>query len=202
MNIITVSRQFGSGGRELAKRMADILEYDYYDNEILSQLAHKKGIDEAYASSLLTSGAKNVAVTFGRTFTGAVSGNAVKTELLVAQKEIIESIAALGRNCIIVGRCADVILKDKNPLNIFVCADINSRIDRCASREEDTPKSRKEYERIIRSIDKERAWVRSVMSSGEWGSPLEYDLVVNSSNKDIKRLAEYLTQYAKEWFLK
>lgn len=200
MNIITVSRQFGSGGRELAKRMADILNYDYYDNEILSELAHKKGMDESYVSSVLTGGTKNVAVTFGRSFAGTVAASK-KTELLVAQKEIIENIAAQERNCIIVGRCADVILKDKKPLNIFVCADIDARIDRCVKREVNSKKvSRKDFEKQILAIDRERARVRAVMSSGEWGNPLEYDLVINSTDREIKRLAAFTAQFAKGWF--
>ena len=152
MNIITVSRQFSSGGREIAKRLADALGYDYYDKEIISEIAKNKSLDEKYVENTL--GIKAIPLHFARSFTFAYASTA-KSELLVEEKRIIDEIASKGRDFIIVGRNADILLKDYNPLNIFVCADMESKIKRCLEKStEDKKPSVKEIEKQINKIDK------------------------------------------------
>lgn len=104
MNIITISREFGSGGRELGKRLADLLKYDYYDREIIASVAEKSGMDAAYVENTLNNhGWKNQVITFRGTLGGASYVQSSKVALLLEQKKVIEQIAELGRNCIIVG---------------------------------------------------------------------------------------------------
>lgn len=118
MRIITISREFGSGGREPGKRLADILGFDYYDSEIISAVAQNSGLDIHYVENKLTGhGWQSFPITFSRTIGSVGYIQSSKANLLLEQKKVIERIASLGRNCVIVGRNADVILKRHRPFN-------------------------------------------------------------------------------------
>ena len=135
MKIITVSREFGSGGRELGKRLAEELGFDYYDREIITSIAKNSGLDEGYVEATLNSGGwQSIPLTFGNSFLSIPVFQAAKTNLLLEQKKVLESIAASGRDAVIVGRNADVILEKYKPFNIFVCAEMLSRVSRCFDR--------------------------------------------------------------------
>ncbi len=124
MKIITISREFGSGGRELGKRLADFMGYDYYDSEIIAAVAQKSGMDEKYVENTLSNhGWQNHTITFRGTLGSSAYMQASKINLLLEQKKVIEEIAAMGKDCIIVGRNADMILKEYHPFNIFVSLD-------------------------------------------------------------------------------
>ncbi len=202
MNIITISRQFSSGGRELGKRLADILGYDYYDREIISAVAKEQGMDEDYVESTLDNhGWRTIPITYRCSFASNVSVSLEQIEILVKQNEVIKKIAKLGRNCIIVGRNADVILEEYKPFNIFVCADMESKVERCLKRAADNERlTVREVEQNIRRIDKNRARTRAIMSSSPWGKPESYHLTVNTTGKEIKQLAPIVAAYAKGWF--
>ena len=117
MKIITISREFGSGGRELGKRLADFLGFDYYDSEIIAAVAKNSGMDEKYVEKTLGNhGWQNQPITFRGTFGSASYMQSSKINLLLEQKKVIEEIAALGKDCVIVGRNADIILKEYQPL--------------------------------------------------------------------------------------
>lgn len=116
MKVITISREFGSGGRELGKRLADELGFDYYDKEIITAIAQGQGLDENYVEKALEHHIwRSVPLAFGRSFTGAVALQSTQTSLLLEQKRVIERIAEAGKNCVIVGRNADFILRDVHP---------------------------------------------------------------------------------------
>ena len=191
MKIITISRQFGSGGRELGKRLADLLGFDYYDKEILEEIAKNKKLDKDYVEKSLTSvSLKNIPISFGRTI--ITSYNNVSTDLMIEERKIIEEIATQGKDFIIVGRNADVILEKYNPFNIFVCANLDARVDRCLSHiREDEKNDRKSMEKSIKKIDKERVRTRTIVTEKEWGEPSSYHMVINTSGKDIKSLSKF-----------
>lgn len=112
MRIITISREFGSGGRELGKRIAGILGFDYYDREIVTAISRSKGLDADYVERALDLPAgQRIPVTFRRSFTEATVMNGPQISLLLEQKKVIENIASIGKDLVIVGRNADVILK-------------------------------------------------------------------------------------------
>lgn len=171
MRIITISREFGSGGRELGKRLADYLECDYYDSEIISMVAKKSGMDSDYVDNTLSNhGWKNQSITFRSTIGSAAYMQASRVNLLLEQKQVIEGIAALGKDCIIVGRNADVILKEYSPFNIFVCADKEAKLKRCRERAaEDEKFTDKELLHRMKQIDKVRSETREIMSDMAWG---------------------------------
>ncbi len=198
MNIITVSRQFSSGGRELAKRLADALGYDYYDKEIISQIAKNKSLDEGYIEDSF--GIKAIPLHFARSFTFAYASTA-KSAILVEEKIVIDEIAKKGKDFIIVGRNADLLLRDYSPLNIFVCADTESKIKRCLEKSPNGEKpSVKEIERQITKIDKNRASVRSIISETKWGECTNYHMTINTTGWQIKELVPVAVKLADLYF--
>ena len=199
MNIITVSREFGSGGRELCKRMADVLGWDYYDREIIDAVAKEEGLDADYVNAVLERHEWwSVPITFHRTFTVT---NAPNTDLLVQEKKVIERIAEAGRNCILVGRNADFFLRSYDPCRIFVCAETEAKIRRCRERaEEQEGLSDREIERQIRRIDRSRAANRELVAGDRWGERSAYHLTVNTTDWNLKELAPAVAEVAVRYF--
>lgn len=200
MRIVTISREFGSGGRELGRRLADLLEYDYYDKEIITAIAANQNLDEEYVARTLDNhGWENIPLSFRHTLISNTTS--MQTALLIEQKKIIEQIAKAGKDCVIVGRNADVLLSEYNLFNIFVCADMDAKVRRClgmADKGENL--SRKELERKIRSIDKKRSQTREMITESKWGDPASYHLVVNTTDWTIKELAPAVKAFIECWF--
>ena len=137
MRIITISRQFGSGGRELGKRLSDLLGWDYYDKEIIETLAQERGMSpEDVRFALSHHGWHNVQLTYKNSFSHLGFDHDARTQLLRRQGEIIRAIAEAGNDCVIVGRDADVILQEYHPFRVYVCADLQARLARCMVHEE------------------------------------------------------------------
>lgn len=198
MRIITISREFGSGGRELGKRLSDLLKIDYYDREIITAIAEDKGIN---INRLENHNWRAVPLTYRSSFRGSVMMQSSQTKLLVDQKKVIDSIAELGKDFIIVGRNADVLLAKYEPFNIFVCADMESKIQRCMERaREGENLSKKEIMQNIKRIDKNRAHTREIVSGSTWGDRNNYHLVVNTSQWQIKELTPCVAAFAAGWF--
>ena len=201
MRIITISRQFGSGGRELGKRLADRLGWDYYDKEILTALAEGQGLDRDYVKKTLANhGWQNLQLTYRNSFDHLLVNPGLHTQLLVRQREILQEIAAMGSDCIIVGRDADVILQDYRPFRIFACADMEARIRRCLAFERKKPRAQrlteKEIARNIRRIDKNRARTREILTGKHRGDASAFDLTVNTTRWDLKRLTDAVADFA------
>lgn len=202
MNIITISREFGSGGRELGKRLADIKGYDYYDSEIIAAVAKKSGMDEAYIENTLSNhGWRNQAITFRGTLASSAYVESSKVQLLLEQKEVITGIAQMGKDCVIVGRNADVILREYEPLNIFVCASAEAKPKRCRERASAGENlSEKELLRRMKRIDGVRRQTRELMTGSQWGQRDAYQLIVNTTQWEIKQLAQAVAYLADCWF--
>lgn len=199
MNLITISREFGSGGRELGKRLADALEYAYYDREILTALAEDTRMDPDYLERVLEQGtfSSMYPVTFGRTFSYHTSRT---TELLARQTKLLRMLAD-KHNCVLVGRNANVILEDRHPLRIFVYADMATKIKRCRAREQSgTLLTDQEYEKQIRRVDKQRAKTHALLCPYPWGDVRGYDLCINTSGVEIKEMIPSICAYAAKWF--
>lgn len=202
MKIITISREFGSGGRELGKRLADELGFVYYDREIISAIAEKYGLDEVYVENALDRPVvQSIPLNFRQSFTIPTVQIRVQVNLMLEQKRVLDEIVKAGKDCVIVGRNANILLIKENPLNLFVCADMDSKVRRC---EERAPQgehlSRRQLERKIREIDRNRARTRELVSGSKWGDPKQYHLVVNTSGWQIKELVPAVADYARRWF--
>ncbi len=205
MRIITISRQFGSGGREMGKRLADLLGWDYYDKEIIQALSEKQGLDPEYVHKVLSGhGWHQYQLTYRNSFRQPISGTWRHTEVLVRQREILQEIAEEGNDCVIVGRDADVILHEHNPFRIYVCAEMESRIARCARYEEKKePAERlteKEILRNIRRIDRNRRRIREILTGKTVGDGSSFDLTVNATNWEIRKLAQAVADFSQRWF--
>lgn len=179
--LITIGRQFGSGGREIGKKLARELEIPYYDKELLAVAAKESGLaldflqdmDEKHPHSLLYS------LCVGRP--NLVLGNcniSVERMASKAQREAVLHVASQG-SCVIVGRGADYILRNEARLfRVFVSADIDFRIQRVVKRDgisEDEARDR------IRSMDKARSAYYNFNTEQKWGAVQNYDLCLNVS---------------------
>lgn len=196
--IITVSRQFGSGGREVGKRLADALGLTYYDKELVTEISNHTDLNESYVSSVLESGGfRNYAFTFGRTMPFVSTTPAPVTDVLVAQQKIIKAIGEKG-NCVIVGRSADVILKDFKPFRLFIYADNDSKIARCRARApEGEHYTDKQMIRRFKEIDSGRRKLHDLLGIHPWGDKAGYDLMINTTNVNIKAIIPALAEYIK-----
>lgn len=191
--IITIGRQFGSGGRELGKRLAEKLGVAYYDKEIISAIAQKSGMAEAYVNSFVEKRINYYPITVGNTFAGTVNyqpDNGVYT----AQSNAIRELAMKG-DCVIIGRCADYILEDLRPLNLFVQADMEHRVARCREKAplgEDMEE--KELRKRIQSVDKHRAKYYNFFTGRDWGKMENYHLCIDTSGMEIKNIIPQLAE--------
>lgn len=188
--VITVARQFGSGGRELGRRLAEELGIEYYDNEILSEIAKHTSLAEQYVQSVVERTPHSLMpITIGRSF-ACVDNYGLRQVQSVyqAQSEIIRELAEKS-DCVIIGRCADYILRDSHPVRLFVYAQMDSRIKRCMEREQGADTlSEKEIRRRILDMDKNRAKYYEFYTGNTWGDKLNYDLCINTTDKVIKQL--------------
>lgn len=202
MRIITISREFGSGGRELGKRLADLMETDYYDSEIITVVAQNSGMDTEYVEKKPANhGWQSFPITYRGTLGSASYVQSSSVSLLLQQKKVIEEIAGMGKDCIIVGRNADVILASHKPFNIFACAEKDAKVKRCMERKPaDEKLNEKDLTHKMRQIDKMRSQTRAIMSGSEWGQRDAYHLTVNTTNWNIKELAPAVAEFANRWF--
>ena len=202
MRVITISREFGSGGRELGKRLADQLGFDYYDRQIISSIANTNNLDEDYVERTLEQRSwATIPYSFRHSFAMSAVIQPPQIGLLQAQREVIEGIVGTGRDCVVVGRNADVFLEKQRPFKIFVCAAMEARVARCIERaSEDEQLTPRQIEQNIRRIDKNRAKTREMIAFGKWGDPASYDLTVNTTNWDIKALTPAVADFALRWF--
>ena len=199
--IITISREFGSGGRELGKRMSDILGYSYYDRETVTEIAKRMKKDETYVSTAFEKGVfLGVPIHYNQTLAYVSPQEQDKIDLFVETKNLLTEFAEKG-NCIIVGRAAGIFLHEYQPFNIFVYADMAHRVQRCLERtHEYETYTIEELEDKIRRIDKDRANYYGLVSKKPWGDKSGYHLCINTGGREIKQLAPMVATYAKEWF--
>ena len=197
--IITIGREFGSGGRELGRRVARELGFDYYDKEILSEIAKHTSLSEEYVQQVVENQPRQLfPITVGRSFLYVDTQSLQQaSNVFRAQQEIIREMAERS-DCVIVGRCADYILRDLKPFRIFVYADLQSRIERCRARApEGEHLSDKEYRQQIQSVDKSRARYYDFYTDMKWGDKLNYELCINTTGQDIPTLAAVVAKLFK-----
>lgn len=198
--IITISREFGSGGREIGKRLADELGLAYYDGEIITLIAKETGMSEEYIQNISEKGVYPYTYQFAKSFLNSSPVQNSQIQVLVKQNEIIKKIASKG-NCVIVGRAANVILKGEDTIDLFIYADMKSKIARCKQKaDENENLSEKELEKKIIEVSKNREKFHNIVSNEEWGKKENYDLCINTSGVDIKSIITPLKMYIENWF--
>lgn len=200
MKIITISREFGSGGRELGKRLSEALRIPCYDHEIIDMVAEQHGFDKDYVAKISE---KDIRIFYPSTIAHRfISPHPViqqKLQIVNEEHNIIKQLALQG-DCAIVGRCA-VELSEMNPLNIFVYANQQSKVERCKQRAKKNEHfSEKELLKKIKQIDKERAAYRELFTESGWGKKESYHLCINTSGKEIKKLIPAIAEYVQLWY--
>lgn len=200
--IITVSRQFGSGGREVGKRLAEALGIAYYDREIITAVAQRSGLAEEYIASISERGVSAYyPITFGHTFSYSAGIIDPQVEVMSEQNKLLKSLAQKG-DCLIVGRCADVVLREYEPFNLFIYADPDSKVERCRARQSEDEKklSDGELKRRMAKVDKDRSRYRALLTDSRWGDPAAYHLCVNTTGWDMHALVNTLSPLVNGWF--
>lgn len=201
--ILTVSREFGSGGREVGKRLAESLGVAYYDREIITAVAQKSGLAEEYIASISERGVNAYyPITFGHTFSYSAGIIDPQVEVMAEQNKLLKSLAQKG-DCVIVGRCADIVLREENPFNLFVYADLDSKLARCKARQgEGEALNDSELKRRMAKVDKDRARYRALLADTRWGDKAAYHLCVNTTGWDMRQLVDGLAPMVRAWFEK
>jgi len=191
--IITISRQFGSGGRTVGKLAAEKLGIDYYDRELVRKVAMETGFDERYIEQQGEYAPSKSALGFAfaaRGTAGSGSGLSVGDYLWIAQAKVIQEIAEKGP-CVIVGRCADYILKERGDLlRCFIHADMDFRAHRIVKlygEAEDSPKKR------LEDKDKKRRVYCKHYTGLEWGDFRHSDIALDSGKFGIEKCVEIIT---------
>ncbi len=198
--IITIGREFGSGGRELGRRLSEALGIAYYDQEIVSEIARRTEMSEQYVQSIVENRPSfSFPIHIGRSFCPMPSP-ALEQSLAVYQEQsrIIMEMAQKS-DCVIVGRCGDYILRDFEPFRIFVYADLESRMERCrAKAPEDEKMTDRELKQHILGIDRKRAKYYEFYTGHKWGDRLNFDLCINTSRTVIKEIVPVLARLFEE----
>lgn len=188
--VITIGRQFGAGGRELGKRLAEAMGIAYYDKELLAMEAKNSGLseeflqqqDEKQVHSLLFSlvmGTRNL------------TGKPTLEEMVdSAQREAILSAAEQG-SCIIVGRYADAVLPRERIFRVFVAAEEEQRVQRICARD---GIGRQEAKEKMSRIDRSRAYYYEYHTQKKWGYAQNYDLCINLSKISMDQAVQMILQ--------
>lgn len=198
--IITIGREFGSGGRELARRLSEELGFAYYDQEILREIAARTKLSESYVRAIVEhSPISSYPIHVVRSFHPVMSPIMDQTNKVCQEQTAIIKEMAEKSDCIIVGRCADYILRDFNPIRIFVYAEMKVKIKRCREKSTDAESlTDKELEKQIKSIDKNRKKYYDFYTGQEWGNRTNYDILLNTTNINLKDIAHEMAALIRE----
>ena len=190
--IITISRQFGSGGRTVGRKVAEKLGIPFYDKELVEQIALESGFAPKFVeeNGEHSPGKTLLSYAFApQGMPGVMKGMSTADFLWHIQCDVILHLADQG-SCVIVGRNADYILKDrKDVLNVYIYADMEYRADRIVRLYGDSEKS---PEARLKEKDKRRTANYQHYTGREWGAAENYDLCINTSKVDIEKAVELI----------
>ncbi|MBQ8880453.1 MAG: cytidylate kinase-like family protein [Clostridia bacterium] len=200
--IITIARQYGSGGREIGERVAELLGIPLYDKEIITDAASKGDLnaevirksEETAANSLLYTLAMGSNIAGGAMHFGYKMP--LSDKLFILQSDVIKGYAREG-SCVIIGRCSDYVLRDEeNILRLFIYGDLDHRQKRVAERHPEL-KSASVID-VINKTDKRRASYYNFYTGGKWGKYDNYDMAINSSALGIEETARIIEVIARK----
>ena len=198
--VITIGREFGSGGHEIGMKLAERLGIKCYDKELLELAAKESGLckelfasqDEKPTNSFLYS---LVMDTYSLGYSNSYVDMPINHKVFLAQFDAIKKIAA-NESCVIVGRCADYALAS-NPdcLSMFVHADMDDRIKRVSKREDVTESKAKD---MIQKRDKQRSSYYNYYTCKKWGDSRSYDLTLNTSKITPEACVDIILDFRKK----
>ncbi len=197
--VITISRQFGSGGHEVGERLARELNVPFYDKALIAMAAKQSGLseevfanaDEKATSSLLYSMVMG-SYSFGARVPG-INEMPINDKLFIIQTDIIKKAAAEGP-CVVIGRCADYILREhENCLNVFIHANKEDRIRRSIAKKDCEERKASDF---VTKKDKQRANYYNFYSNKRWDDLQNYDITIDTSRFSIDQAVGMLIDAA------
>lgn len=209
--IITISREYGSGGRLIGKLVAENLGYSFFDREIIDMAAQESGLSPEFIKKTeqnLSSGFL-YNLLLGTSYSGSngtpssLNGNQMlplADQVFNAERKVILDLAKKGF-CVIVGRCADYILNtseeidSKELLNVFIYGDLEEKLKRIEELYKEPEQAAK---KTIQQIDKRRANHYNTFTEATWGDRKNYDLMINSSTAGIEETARIIAEIARK----
>jgi len=196
--VITIARQYGSGGRAIGRALAETLKIPFYDKELINIAARESSVspeifekyDEKASNSLLYALSMGAAATIDSEY-GMSPMVSMNDRIYMIQHDVIKKLAE--DTCVIVGRCADHVLADrKDCIKLFIYADIEKRIKYAV----DVHKVPKEKARsVINKVDKTRANYYNYYSDSKWGDPNNYNLCINSGELGVSKCVDLIVYY-------
>lgn len=195
-SVITISREYGSGGRNIGQAVAEKLGYEFYDNALVDKIAKESGFAEEIikdAGEYATSG-NSFLFSLSMSNLSEINMPSISYQIYAVQRKIITELAEKG-NCVIVGRCADYILKNREDvLNVFISADMEFRKNRIINVYKE---GGNKPEKMLRDKDKKRKTYYRYYTDSEWGMSHNYHICLDSSKFGIEKCAEIISDIAK-----
>jgi cytidylate kinase len=193
--IITISRQFGAGGTSIGRRVAELLEIPFYDNEIIELASKESHFDpKLFRKVEETTATNSFLYAINRLGAGSAYSMPISDQLYSVQSSIIRTVAD-QTPAVIVGRCADDVLAGyTKTVDVFVQAGVEARVKRTMERLTLSESRAKAY---VKQIDKSRAAYHNFYSDRLWGRRENYDLIINSDGLDFESAARMVEIYAR-----
>lgn len=193
--IITISRQFGAGGTSIGRRVAELLEIPFYDNEIIELASKESHFDpKLFRKVEETTATNSFLYAINRLGAGSAYSMPISDQLYSVQSSIIRTIAD-QTPAVIVGRCADDVLAGyTKTVDVFVQAGVDARVKRTMERLTLSESRAKAY---VKQIDKSRAAYHNFYSDRLWGRRENYDLIIDSDGLDFESAARIVEIYAR-----
>ena len=191
--IVAICREYGSLGHHIARKLAERLQIDLYDKEILLEKAEKDGFDKEIFEQY---DEKKRNFFFSRT----VNGFSNSIEDIIAEKtfEFQRELADSGKSFVVVGRCCDYVLRDNpNAVRIFICGDYDTKLQHLINDDHLSPK---EAADTISKQDKNRKMYHNLYCDTKWGDSRAYDMTINSSKFGIDKTVDILYDMVKRYF--
>lgn len=196
--IITIGREFGSGGHEIGRRLSEVLNLDFYDTEFIKMAVEKTGYSEMY----IKNNDEKAPDFTGSTFMSGFDYYHPSPYDRIQEEEynIVKSLGEKG-GCIIVGRAADYILRDERLIRIFIYAPFDDRVKRKMALLSSDMKDKitiQQMEKTVKQMDKQRRKFYEYYTDNKWGSSDSYDLLINSSSAGIDGSVKIIKTFVEE----
>lgn len=200
--VVTIGREYGSGGRVIGQLLAEMLHVPFFDKEVLTRAAKESGIcedlfeqyDEKATPSYLFS--MGIGLNVPPDPSGLGIHMPLNHRIFLAQFEAITKIASEG-SCVIVGRCGDYVLKEReNTIKVFLYADTESRVERIMEVEK-VPRER--AKEMVRKVDKQRQHYYNFFADGNWGHRSNYDLMLRTDGMTISDTAKLIRKAVEQY---
>ena len=192
--IITIGRQYGSGGREIGRKLALRLGIPFYDRDLISRAAKKSGFSEDLFEQLDKRATNSLLYSLTMFGSTGLNGMSLTDQLFLAQANIIREIADSGP-AVLVGRCADHVLREyENRFDFFITGSLDDRLQRIQTHD-DYELSGKSPRAALEKMDKQRSTYYNYYTGKVWGKSDHYDLCINSGRLGVENSIEFILAY-------